>query len=83
MTQMEQVTQSSAASAEQAASAGELMSTQAIAMRRVVAELERMIDAGAKTASSFGAPAMDGFESSAEPVGAHSAKGTHSAKESW
>lgn len=43
MTQMEQVTRSSAASAEQAASAGESMSAQAMNMRHVVEELEEVV----------------------------------------
>jgi len=50
MTQMEQVTQSSAASAEQAASAGESMSAQAMNMRHVVEELETMVGGGRKLA---------------------------------
>jgi methyl-accepting chemotaxis protein len=58
MTQMEQVTQSSAASAENAASAGESMSAQAMNMRRVVDELEQMVG-GRKleTAMAHAAPA--------------------------
>jgi methyl-accepting chemotaxis protein len=50
MTQMEQVTQSSAASAEQAATAGESMSTQATAMRHVAEELEQMVGGRARSA---------------------------------
>ena len=43
MTQMEQVTQTSSASAQQAASAGESMSSQAKTMRQVAEDLELIV----------------------------------------
>jgi methyl-accepting chemotaxis protein len=43
MTQMEQVTQSSAASAEEGASAGESMSSQAASMRKIASELTLLV----------------------------------------
>jgi methyl-accepting chemotaxis protein len=45
MTQMEQVTQTSSASAQQAATAGESMSTQAKTMRQVAVDLEQLVGA--------------------------------------
>jgi methyl-accepting chemotaxis protein/methyl-accepting chemotaxis protein-1 (serine sensor receptor) len=52
MTQMEQVTQSSAASAEEAATAGQSMSSQARSLRHIVTDLERMIGGHGKACPS-------------------------------
>ncbi len=66
MTQMEQVTQSSAASAEHAASAGESMSAQAMTMRRVVDELEQMVGGrGRPKGLADSAPARNGLQAMA------------------
>jgi methyl-accepting chemotaxis protein/methyl-accepting chemotaxis protein-1 (serine sensor receptor) len=79
MTQMEQVTQSSAASAEQAASAGESMSTQAMNMRHVVEDLEQMVGVHGRTKTPVHAPAH-------RPHKSHTAVAAHGPmanKDSW
>jgi methyl-accepting chemotaxis protein/methyl-accepting chemotaxis protein-1 (serine sensor receptor) len=67
MTQMEQVTQTSAASAQQAASAGESMSTQAKTMRHVAADLELLVGT---TRKHISAHAVEETHSQEGPRGA-------------
>ena len=71
MTQMEQVTQTSAASAQQAAAAGESMTAQAKTMRQVAEDLGRLVGAG----RGYSAPVarVEFLPQDTHEVGAHAA----------
>jgi methyl-accepting chemotaxis protein len=74
VTQMDKVTQSNAASAEEISSAAEEMSAQAMSMQDIVRTIEALVRGGNAMTPSYGGPAMSGLAPASKKKGLSASK---------